>query len=122
MKKPTKMMPPKPGKTKMRMGAPVTKAMGGGMMGRQMAKPMGMPPKSNAGSAMRGLQRAAAMSGRTMPMVKTARAAKGGFLGGMAEGMGAGYATGESAKERREKREQNRMSKEGIYKRGGKVK
>jgi hypothetical protein len=40
----------------------------------------------------------------------------------VAEGMGAGFTAGESAKERREKREQQRMSKEGIYKRGGKVK
>ena len=74
MKKPKKMMPMKPGKMKMRMGAPVVKA------------------------------------------------AKGGFLGGMSEGMSAGYSTGESAKERKEKREKNRMSKEGIYKRGGMVK
>jgi hypothetical protein len=116
MKKSKKMMPPKPGKMKMRMGAPVAKAAMGGMM-----RP-GMPAKSNAGGAMRGLNRAAAMSGRTMPMVPTARAAKGGFLGGMAEGMSAGYSTGESAKERKEKREKNRMSKEGIYKRGGMVK
>jgi hypothetical protein len=122
MKKPTKMMPPKPGKTRMRMGAPVAKAMNGGMMGKQMGKPMGMPANSNKGGAMRGLQRAAAMSGRTMPMVPTARAKKGGFLGGMAEGMGAGFTAGESARERREKREQQRMSKEGIYRRGGKVK
>jgi len=74
MKKSKKMMPMKPGRMKMRMGAPVMKA------------------------------------------------AKGGFLGGMAEGMSAGYSTGESAKERKEKREKNRMSKEGIYKRGGMVK
>lgn len=32
MKKPTKMMPPKAGKTKMRMGAPVAKAAGKGKM------------------------------------------------------------------------------------------
>lgn len=50
-----------------------------------------------------------------------AKAAKGGFLGGMGSGMAAGYSIAEDGKERREKREQARMSKEGIYKRGGMV-
>lgn len=75
MKKP---MPPKAGKFKMRMGAPVAKA------------------------------------------------AAGGFLGGAADGLSMGFKAGQNAKERKDKRAEKkdaeRMSREGIYKRGGMVK
>ena len=74
---------------KMAVGGPALPTQAAQQATDAMARRPAMPDRGNAGGAMRGLERAAAMSGRTMPTTgRPTGMKKGGSCKGYAKGGG----------------------------------